>query len=223
LSSKAGYLRRTWLRGDKGQYIGREWEVFENPVMTDGLTDSGFSVSGEAVSGKPGTNKNNNNKINNNREEEETKIAEEQKEVLPTSNSDYEPEVNAPPHSYPDSFYEEPASPQQIHGSNSKDLIEAVKKKLGIEDTLAFLLVARCQDKLDNVIDQLVNAKKPIQNMTAYLLTLMSRPEQWDLFIENVENGFLTKERPKKKRRELKPKYLEEEREIYIPPSARNG
>jgi hypothetical protein len=30
---KAGYLRRTWLRGDKGQYIGREWEVFETSCI----------------------------------------------------------------------------------------------------------------------------------------------------------------------------------------------
>ena len=76
---------------------------------------------------------------------------------------------------------------------------------------------------IDKVIHQLVNAKKPIQNMTAYLLTLIARPDQWELFMESVENEFLTRERPKKKRRDVKPKRSEEEREIYIPPSARNG
>ncbi len=79
---------------------------------------------------------------------------------------------------------------------------------------MAFLLVARCQDKLDKVIEQLTEAKKPIQNMTAYLLTLMARQDQWDLFMENVDNQFLTRERPKKKR-EVKTKHPEEEREIY--------
>ena len=99
-----------------------------------------------------------------------------------------------------------------------------VKKKLGVDNTLAFLLVARCQDNLDKVIDQLINAKKPIQNMTAYLLILIANPDKWDLFIENIENEFLTRERPKKpkkKKREKKP--LEEEREIYLPPSMQGG
>jgi hypothetical protein len=56
--------------------------------------------------------------------------------------------------------------------------------------------------------------------MTAYLLTLLAHPDQWYLFMENVENEFLTRERPKKKR-EVKPKRPDEEREIYIPPSAK--
>ncbi|MGB4302250.1 MAG: hypothetical protein WBJ34_00415 [Syntrophomonadaceae bacterium] len=73
---------------------------------------------------------------------------------------------------------------------------------------------------IDKVIHQLVNAKKPIQNMTAYLLTLLAHPDQWDLFMENVDNEFLTRERPKKKRESRLPM---EEREIYMPPSARNG
>jgi hypothetical protein len=121
------------------------------------------------------------------------------------------------PFSNPELIYEKHAlSPSH----DKKDPVEMVKEKLGVEHTLAFLLVARCQNKLDKVIDQLVNAKKPIQNMTAYLLTLMAHPDQWDLFMENVENEFLTRERPKKKR-ELK--LPVEEREIYMPPSARNG
>jgi hypothetical protein len=157
-------------------------------------------------------------------EEEETKIAEGEREILYINNLDGEPESNdTNPFSNPEIVYEEPPGLQKTLGSNSEDLIESVKKKLGIEDTLAFLLVARCRDKLDKVIDQLTNAKKPIKNMTAYLLTLMSRPDQWDLFMENIENEFLTRERPKKKKREVKHKYLEEDREIYIPPSARNG
>jgi hypothetical protein len=56
--------------------------------------------------------------------------------------------------------------------------------------------------------------------MTAYLLTLLAHPDQWDLFMENVDNEFLTRERPKKKRESRLPM---EEREIYMPPSARNG
>lgn len=124
------------------------------------------------------------------------------------------------PFSNPELIYEKHAlSPSH----DKKDPVEMVKEKLGVEHTLAFLLVARCQNKLDKVIDQLVNAKKPIQNMTAYLLTLIARPDQWELFMESVENEFLTRERPKKKRRDVKPKRSEEEREIYIPPSARNG
>ncbi len=125
------------------------------------------------------------------------------------------------------SVYEEPPSLYKGEmrpslGDCSENVVEMVMKKLNINRTLAFLVAARCRDKglLEKVIDQLINAKKPIRNMTAYLLTLMSRPDQWELFIENVENEFLTKERPKKpkkKRREKKP--LEEEREIYIPPS----
>jgi hypothetical protein len=103
---------------------------------------------------------------------------------------------------------------------DDKNPVEIVKEKLGVEHTLAFLLVARCQNKLDKVIHQLVNAKKPIQNMTAYLLTLLAHPDQWDLFMENVDNEFLTRERPKKKRESRLPM---EEREIYMPPSARNG
>jgi hypothetical protein len=161
---------------------------------------------------------------NNIEEEEETKIAEGEREIVYINDLDGEPESSdTNPFSNPEIVYEEPPGLQKTLGSNSEDLIESVKKKLGIEDTLAFLLVARCRDKLDKVIDQLTNAKKPIKNMTAYLLTLMSRPDQWDLFMENIENEFLTRERPKKKKREVKHKYLEEDREIYIPPSARNG
>ena len=120
-------------------------------------------------------------------EEEETEIAEGEREILYIDDPDTESELSdTNPFSNPESIYEEPPSLQ--NGSNPEALIESVKKKLGIEDTLAFLLVARCQDKLDKVIYQLVNAKKPIQNMTAYLLTLMSRTDQWDLFMENVEN-----------------------------------
>ena len=121
----------------------------------------------------------------------------------------------------PPGIYERPPLGQE-KGHDSNDLVEMVREKLGIEHTLAFLLVARCRDKLDKVIDQLVNAKKPIQNMTAYLLTLMAHPDQWDLFMENVENGFLTRERLEKKR-EVKPKRPEEEREIYMPPSVKTA
>jgi len=139
------------------------------------------------------------------------KIAEEGQEILTAANPD-ETETTAYPFSNlePPGIYERPPLGQE-KGHDSNDLVEMVREKLGIEHTLAFLLVARCRDKLDKVIDQLVNAKKPIQNMTAYLLTLMAHPDQWDLFMENVENGFLTRERLEKKR-EVKPKRPEEER-----------
>jgi len=150
------------------------------------------------------------------------KIAEEGQKILTAANPD-ETETTAYPFSNlePPGIYERPPLGQE-KGHDSNDLVEMVREKLGIEHTLAFLLVARCRDKLDKVIDQLVNAKKPIQNMTAYLLTLMAHPDQWDLFMENVENGFLTRERLEKKR-EVKPKRPEEEREIYFPPSVKNG
>jgi|LFRM01.1.fsa_nt_gb hypothetical protein len=144
------------------------------------------------------------------------KITEEGKESLTAA--DPEKMKTIPyPFSNPETIYEKPP---QSQGHDNKDPVEMVKEKLGVGQTLAFLLVARCQDKLDKVIDQLVNAKKPIQNMTAYLLTLLAHPDQWYLFMENVENEFLTRERPKKKR-EVKPKRPDEEREIYIPPSAK--
>jgi len=144
------------------------------------------------------------------------KIAEEGQEILTAANPD---EMKTNPYAFSNLA---PPKPPLGQSYDSKDPVEMVKEKLGIEHTLAFLLVARCRDKLDKVIDQLVNAKKPIQNMTAYLLTLMAHPDQWDLFMENVENGFLTRERLEKKR-EVKPKRPEEEREIYFPPSVKNG
>ena len=146
----------------------------------------------------------------------EKKITEEGRERLTAANPD-ETETTAYPFSNlePPGIYERPPLGQE-KGHDSNDLVEMVREKLGIEHTLAFLLVARCQNKLDKVIHQLVNAKKPIQNMTAYLLTLLAHPDQWDLFMENVDNEFLTRERPKKKRESRLPM---EEREIYMPPS----
>jgi hypothetical protein len=143
------------------------------------------------------------------------KIAEEGQEILTAANPD---EMKTNHYAFSNLA---PPKPSLGQSYDSKDPVEMVKEKLGIEHTLAFLLVARCQDKLDKVIKQLTEAKKPIQNMTAYLLTLIARPDQWELFMESVENEFLTRERPKKKRREVKPKRSNEEREIYIPPSAK--
>ncbi|NLB17507.1 MAG: hypothetical protein GX825_01935, partial [Syntrophomonadaceae bacterium] len=116
-----------------------------------------------------------------------------------------------------------PVSCQQKPEKNHSEEVQMVMQKLGVELTLAFLLVDKCGDKqlLERVIDQLTNAKKPIKNMTAYLLTLMTNSSQWLLFIENVENEFLTRERPVKKREPKRQMPEEEEREIYFPPSLR--
>jgi len=164
--------------------------------------------------------------------EEEAKPPEDEREIMPkeiipikleaaNATSFDEPEINPEPIVADKSFGNN--NPRKEVFIPSPDQIEMVKKRLGIEHSLAFLLAARCQDKLDKVIAQLINAKKPIRSMTAYLLTLMAHPDKWELFMENVENEFLTKERPKKRNREDKPKRIEEEREIYIPPSARSG
>ncbi len=45
-----GYLQRSWIRNDKGKFIGRQWDVYESPNI--GISsDYGFSGVGKFDAG----------------------------------------------------------------------------------------------------------------------------------------------------------------------------
>jgi DnaD/phage-associated family protein len=64
-----GYLTRDWIRDDHGRYIGRVWEVYEEPAESHEIGDStdcrkpdiGKSEIGKPAAGKPAANNNNSN------------------------------------------------------------------------------------------------------------------------------------------------------------------
>ncbi|MGS0763116.1 DnaD domain protein [Syntrophomonas curvata] len=66
---KYGYLTRDWIRDDHGRYIGRVWEVYEEPAESHEIGDStdcrkpdiGKSEIGKPAAGKPAANNNNSN------------------------------------------------------------------------------------------------------------------------------------------------------------------
>ena len=48
-----GYLERSWIRNERGKYIGRQWDVYENPY-TGIQTDYGFYGAGKPDDGLSG-------------------------------------------------------------------------------------------------------------------------------------------------------------------------
>jgi len=79
---ECGYLIRNWIRDDRGRFIGRLWDIYEEPLIltsdpienapisnpdyTDGLTDCTKPDIGKSDIGKHATNNNNNNNNNSN-------------------------------------------------------------------------------------------------------------------------------------------------------------
>lgn len=75
---------------------------------------------------------------------------------------------------------------------------EQVAERLKIPVSLSSLLFKRCQNDVSlvgNVLYQIENAKKKVRNIRAYLVTVL-KPDNWEVFRDNVISGFISGTRP---------------------------